>query len=178
VANEKAAPKPASLKRPVSGFFLADSSEKFRPKKGKCSENWKFRFRNNLQTLFRNAFSGFGGLQLRFVPFPTLSNQNRHCILSIQMSHQLLDSISEEDGENLLPPHEEVDPLKVAKALSRDINSLVMQLELSPADQPSLDQFSKEGELLKQASKSQHCELVWAEVRSDILSFYTGVRST
>jgi hypothetical protein len=94
------------------------------------------------------------------------------------MSHQLLDSISEEDGENLLPSLDgpQVDPAKAAKALSHDINALVMQLELAPEDRPMLDQFSKEGELLKQASRSQACELVWAEVRSDILSFYSGVR--
>jgi hypothetical protein len=90
------------------------------------------------------------------------------------MSHTLLDSISEEDGENLLPSELEANPLKVAKALSRDINSLVTQLEQVPTERTTLDQFSKEGELLKQTSKSQHCELVWAEVRSDILSFYTG----
>lgn len=93
------------------------------------------------------------------------------------MSHMLLDSISEEDGENLLPLEPETSPLKQAKALSRDINSLVTQLEQSPVERVQLDSFSKEGEMLKQVSKSQNCELVWAEVRSDILSFYTGVRS-
>lgn len=90
------------------------------------------------------------------------------------MSHMLLDSISEEDGENLLPLEPETSPLKQAKALSRDINSLVTQLEQSPVERVQLDSFSKEGEMLKQVSKSQNCELVWAEVRSDILSFYTG----
>lgn len=95
------------------------------------------------------------------------------------MSHQLLDSISEEEGDNLLPMALEdgtSDPVRQAKSLTRDINSLVMRLEQSPLVRPVLDQFSKDGELLKQASKSQACELVWAEVRSDILSFYNGVR--
>lgn len=91
------------------------------------------------------------------------------------MSHQLLDSISEEDGENLLLQNDE-NPVKLAKALSRDINSLVAQLEYPPAERTTLDQFARDGELLKQASRSQACELVWAEVRSDILSFYAGVR--
>lgn len=91
------------------------------------------------------------------------------------MSHTLLDSISEEDGENLLPQADE-NPIKLAKELSRDINSLVAQLEDPPAERSSLEQFARDGELLKQASRSQACEIVWAEVRSDILSFYSGVR--
>lgn len=91
------------------------------------------------------------------------------------MSHTLLDSISEEDGENLLPQPDE-NPIKLAKELSRDINSLVAQLEDPPAERSALERFARDGELLKQASRSQACEIVWAEVRSDILSFYSGVR--
>jgi len=94
------------------------------------------------------------------------------------MSHQLLDSISEEEGDNLLPMSLEDNPARQAKSLTRDINSLVMRIEQSPLVHPVLDQFSKDGEMLKQVSKSQACELVWAEVRNDILSFYSGVRLT
>ena len=86
---------------------------------------------------------------------------------------QLLDSISEEEGDNLLSF---VDPNKAAKTIKRDIGELVFQLESPPQNRVNLDKFSKDGELLKSQSKSRSTELAWAEVRSDILSFYTSVR--
>lgn len=90
------------------------------------------------------------------------------------MSHQLLDSLSDEEGENLLPSN--IHPAKVVKALGRDINALVEKLERKPEQDTDLEAFFRDGEMLKQSSKTRDCELVWAEVRSDILSFYTGVR--